>query len=88
VARQLTNKPKIMVTVFWNRSGLYVNRLLESCTSQNSANFAEYVLGDIDLLPALQTAQQQKEKFILHMGNSPGHKSCIVIERIESCVSH
>jgi hypothetical protein len=66
VARQLINTPKIMVTVFWNPNGLYVNRFLESGISVNSAYFAEYVLGDIELLPALQTARQQKKNFILH----------------------
>jgi hypothetical protein len=84
VARQLINTPKIMVTVFWNPTGLYVNRFLESGTSVNSAYFSEYVLGDIQLLPVLQKARQQKKKFILHMGNSPGHKSPIVTEQIDS----
>jgi hypothetical protein len=57
VARQLINILKIRVTVFWNPGGLYVNRFLESGTSVNSAYFAEYVLGDVELLPALQTAR-------------------------------
>jgi hypothetical protein len=53
VARRLINKPKIMVTVFWNPSGLYVNRFLEIGTSFNSTYFIEYVLGDIEHMPAL-----------------------------------
>jgi hypothetical protein len=51
-----------MVTVFWNPSGLYINIFLERSTSFNSAYFIEYVLGDIEHLPALQTAIGQKKK--------------------------
>jgi transposase len=84
VARQLINTPKIKVTVFWNPNGLYVNRFLERSTSVNSAYFAEYVVRDIEFVPALQTTRQQKKKFIPHMSNSPGHKSRMIIEEIES----
>jgi hypothetical protein len=60
-----------MVTIFWNSSDLYVNRFLESDPSFNSTYFPDYVLIDIERLPAPQTALQQKEKFVLHMDNSP-----------------
>jgi hypothetical protein len=73
-----------MITVFWNPNGLYVNRFLESGTSFNSAYFIEYVLGDSEHLPALQTAIWQKKKVVLHMDNSPIHKSCAVIEKMAS----
>jgi hypothetical protein len=66
VARQLINTPKIMVTVFWNPTGLSVNRLLENSTSFNSAYFIEYVIGDIEYLPALQSAIGQKKRVVLH----------------------
>jgi hypothetical protein len=53
VARRLMNTPKIMVTVFWNPTGLSVNRLLESGTSFNYVYFSYYVISDIKGLPAL-----------------------------------
>jgi hypothetical protein len=73
-----------MVTIFWNSSGLYVNTFLESCTSFNSAYFTDCVLSDIERLPALPTAVQQKKKFVLHMHNSTAHKSLVVTEKIAS----
>jgi hypothetical protein len=56
VAQRLINMPNIMVMVFWNPSGLYVNRFLERGTSFNSSYFIDYVLSDIECLPVLQTA--------------------------------
>jgi hypothetical protein len=53
VARRLIHTPKIMVTVFWNPSGLYVSRFLESGTSLNFAYFTDYVLSDTESLHAL-----------------------------------
>jgi hypothetical protein len=44
----------------------------------------EYVLGDIEHPSALQTAIRQKKKFVLHMDNSPIHKSRAVTEKIAS----
>jgi transposase len=73
-----------MVKVFWNSGGLYVNRLLESSTSFNSAYFTDYVLSDIESLPSLQMAVQQKKKFVLQMDNSPVHKSRVVTEKVAS----
>jgi transposase len=42
------------------------------------------VFSDIERLPALQTAVQQKKKSVLHMDNSPIHKSRAVTEKIAS----
>jgi hypothetical protein len=84
VAQRLINKPKIMVIVFWNISGLYVSKFLENGTSFNSVYFTDYVFIDIECLPALQTAVQQKKKFVLHMDNSPVHKSRAVTEKVVS----
>jgi transposase len=42
------------------------------------------MLSDIESLPVLQTAVQQKRKFVLHMDNSPVHKSRAVTERVAS----
>jgi hypothetical protein len=84
VARRLINTLKIMVTIFLNSSGLYVNRFLESDTSFNSSHFTDYVLSDIERLSALQTAVQQKKRFVFHMANSPVHKSRAVTEKIAS----
>jgi hypothetical protein len=46
--------------------------------------FTEYVLSDIERLPALQTTLQQKKKLVFHMDNSPVHKSRAVTEKIAS----
>jgi hypothetical protein len=73
-----------MVTVFWNPGQLYVHRFLESGTLFNSAYFIEYVLGDIEHLPALQMAIWQKRKIVFHMNNSPIHKSRAVTEKVAS----
>jgi hypothetical protein len=42
----------------------------------------EYVLGDIEHLSVLHTAIEQKKKFVLHMDNSPIHKSRAVTEKM------
>jgi hypothetical protein len=84
MVRRLINTPKIMVTVFWNSSGFYVNRFLESGTSFKSAFFTDYVFSDIERLPILHTAVQQKQKFVLHMDNSPVQKSIAVTEKVAS----
>jgi hypothetical protein len=84
VARRLINTPKIMVTVFWNPNGLYINRFLEISTSFNSTYSTNYVLNDIERLSALHTAIQQKKKFVLYMDNSLVHKSCAVTEKVAS----
>jgi transposase len=73
-----------MITFFWNSSGLYVHRFLESGKSVNSTYFIEYVLGDIEHLPVLQTAIGQKKKSVLHMDNSPIHESCAVTQKVAS----
>jgi hypothetical protein len=42
------------------------------------------VLSDIEHLLALQTAVQQKKKFVLHKDNSAARKSLAVTEKIAS----
>jgi hypothetical protein len=70
VARQLINTPRVIATVFWDPSGLYVGRFLESGTSFNDTYFTEYVFSDVEHLSALQTALQQKKKVFFHLENS------------------
>jgi hypothetical protein len=60
---------------------------LEIGTSFNSTYFIEYMLGDIEHLPVLQTAIGQKKKFVLHMDNLPIHKSRAVTDKSRPCVS-
>jgi hypothetical protein len=60
VAQRLINAPTMMITAFWNQSALDVNKFLEGGTSFNSAYFADYVLSEIEHLPALQTAVQKR----------------------------
>jgi hypothetical protein len=55
VARQMINTLKVMVTIFWNPSGLYVNKFLEIGTSFNFPYFTEYALSDVERLPVRQT---------------------------------
>jgi hypothetical protein len=73
-----------MVTVFWNPTGLDVNNFLETGTLFNSAHFSDYVFSDIESLPALQTAAEQKKKFAPCMDNSRVHKSFAVINKVAS----
>jgi histone-lysine N-methyltransferase SETMAR len=84
VARQLINTPKVMVTIFWNPFGIHILAALLEKTSFDAEYFVDHVLTSIEELPVMHTAVSQKQKLVIHMDNSPIHKSKAVIQRIAS----
>jgi histone-lysine N-methyltransferase SETMAR len=84
VARQLINTPKVMVTIFWNPFGIHVLAAFPEKTSFDAGYFVDYVLAPIAELPVMHTAASQKQKLVIHMDNSPIHKSKAAIQKIAS----
>jgi transposase len=74
VTRRLINTPKVMITLFWNTSGLQVSNFLEG-ESFNAEYFVRNILNPIHSLPIVAVAHKQRKRFILHMDNSPIHKA-------------
>jgi hypothetical protein len=74
VARRRINTPEVMVLLFWNISGLHVSNFLAS-KSFDAGCFVHNVLTPIHHIPIVDVAHKQKKRFILHMDNSPIHKS-------------
>jgi hypothetical protein len=64
-----------MITIFWNVSGIEVIDYVPSGESFNSAHFIERLLLAIAGLSARHAAVRQRKAFVLHMDNSPIHKS-------------
>jgi hypothetical protein len=84
VAKQLINTSKTMITIFWNPFGIQVLAVLPEKTSFDAEYFINYVLIPIEELPAMRAAVTQKQTFVIHMDNSPIHKSKAPIQRIAS----
>jgi transposase len=74
VARRRINTPKMIVTLFWNISGLHVSNFLAG-ESFDADYFTRNVLIPIHHLPIVDVAHTQKKRLILHMDNSLMHKS-------------
>jgi hypothetical protein len=66
VSRHLMSTPKVMVTLFWNRSGLYISNCL-AADSVNADDFVPTVLNTIHSLPIMSAAHRPKKRFILYM---------------------
>jgi hypothetical protein len=56
VARRLINTSKLMITIFWDVSGIHVIDYVPSGESFNSALFIERILPTIAVLPARHAA--------------------------------
>jgi hypothetical protein len=84
VARRLINTPNLMITVFWNVSGIHLIDYVPSSESFNSSHFIEQILPTIAGLPARHAAVRQRKAFVLHMDNSPIHESKAVMETMAS----
>jgi histone-lysine N-methyltransferase SETMAR len=73
-----------MVTIFWNPFGIHILAALLEKTSFDAEYFVNYVLTQIEELPVMHTAVSQEQKLVIHMDNSPIHKSKAAIQRIAS----
>jgi transposase len=73
-----------MVTIFWGVSGIHVLDCLPHDTSFNSAYFLDHIVASLRNLPILHVAQRQKKRFVLHMDNSPIHKSKSVVDALSN----
>jgi hypothetical protein len=74
VARRLIDTSKLIVTIFWNISGIEVIDYFPSGESFNSPHFIERILLSIAALPARHDAVRQKKVFVFHIDHSPIHK--------------
>lgn len=66
---------KIMITIFWSKSGIQVLDALDQGNKMNSAYFIEKVLKPLTRSKLYLQAKKQKQKYILHMDNSKVHRS-------------
>jgi hypothetical protein len=73
-----------MITIFWNPFGIQVLATLPEKTSFDAEYFIDYVLTPIKELPAMRAAVTQKQTLVIHMDNSPIHKSKTAIQKIAS----
>jgi hypothetical protein len=62
------------MALFWNPWGVHVSNALMS-ESFNADDFVRHILQPIHSLQIVAVAHKQKKKFILHMDNSPIHKT-------------
>lgn len=83
-ARLDKNEQKIMVTIFINPDGLQIIDACDSTDSFNSQYFIANILEPIVESGIVDKAKQQKQKFIIHMDNSPIHKSKLTQSYIAS----
>jgi hypothetical protein len=74
----------MIVIIFWNSFGIHVLATLPEKTSFDAGYFVGYVLTPIEELPVMHTAASQKQKLVIHMNNSPIHKSKAAIQTIAS----
>jgi hypothetical protein len=81
-ARWLIDTSEHMVTIFWSASGIQVIHFLPSGEPFNSGHFIERILPNSVGLPARHDAVRQKKAFVLHMDNSPIHKSKAVMDEM------
>jgi hypothetical protein len=73
-----------MLTIFWNPFGIQVLAARPEKTSFDAEYFIDYVLTPIEELPAMRAAMTQKQTLVIHMANSPIHKSNAAIQKIAS----
>jgi hypothetical protein len=75
VAKRLINTPKMIIIIFWNPFGIHVLAALPEKTSFDAKYFLDYVLTPIEELSVMFAAVIQKQTLVIHMDNSPIHKS-------------
>jgi hypothetical protein len=84
MAKQLINKPKVMITIFWNPFGIRVLAALSEKTSFDAEYFIDYVLILIEQLPVTHGDAIRKQTLVIHMDNLPIHKSKAATRKIAS----
>jgi hypothetical protein len=83
-ARQLITTPKLMITIFWSVSGIYVIDYPPPVTSFDSTYFIDHTLFGFNAFPIISVAVRQTKGLVIHMDNSPIHKSKRVIATMSS----
>lgn len=73
--RRTLGTPKIMVVIFWTIHGIRAIDFIDQGMSFNSEYFINNVLMPISQSESFIAAKKQKQKYIIHMDNSPIHKS-------------
>jgi hypothetical protein len=84
VSRQLIKKPQVRITLFWNPFGIHVLGALPEKTSFDAEYFVDYVLTPIAEFSVMHAVANQKQRLVIHMDNSPIHKSKAAVQKIAS----
>jgi hypothetical protein len=71
-----------MITIFWNPFGIQVLDVFPEKTSFDAEYFIDYVLTPIQKLSAMRAVVTQKQTLVIHMDNSPMHKSKAAFQKI------
>jgi hypothetical protein len=87
VARHRIKTSKLMGTLFWNTSGLQVSNFLAG-ESLDADDFVRNVLTAIHHLYIVDVAHKQKKPLILHVNNSPIHKSKVTRAKLSQMTVH
>jgi transposase len=87
VSRRLISTPKVMITLFWNTSGLHVSDFLAG-ESFNAEYFVRDIMHRIHLLPIVSIAHEQTKRFVLHMDNAPIHHSKVPKAKLSQMPVH
>ncbi len=83
VSRSLLTR-KIMITIFWSKSGIQVLDVLDENLRMNSEYFIANVLVPLTQSQAYLNSKKQKKQFTLHMDNSRVHKSKLTLDFLHS----
>ena len=74
---------KVMITVFWGINGAAVIDAIPDGCSMNAQHFVDVVIPKIKQSKAYIDAQKAKTKLVLHMDNSPIHRSAAVKDALQ-----
>jgi hypothetical protein len=88
VSRQLIATPKLMVTIFWAISRIYVINYFSPWSSFDAAYFVDHILNSFETPPAVLLAKRNKKSFVIHRANSPIHKSRSSMAKISNRPVH
>ena len=75
---------KIMITIFWNKTGIQVLDALDEGMRMNSSYFIQNVLIPLTETKLFNDAKKQKKKYVLHMDNARVHRSKETMEFLQS----